>query len=541
MNLSAPEPLKGAEILLIQPPIRDFYLTMKRTIPYGLTAIAAPLIEAGFRVALIDMLATSKSRPIDLPPEMAYLVPFFGNPDISPFSLFHQFRRFGYSHHHLKNELKRHSPFLIGVSSLFTAYSDEALTVARIAKELHPQAALVMGGHHPTALAKETISHDFVDYVIRGEGEEALLRLALAIQNKERIGAVPGIVFKKENGAIYLSEPALTEALDALPLPASHLIKTSYYRRGPGSAITLMTGRGCPMTCSYCSMGELFRRYRKRSVPHVMAELTREISIRNARFIDFEDENLSLDRRWFIHLLEEIIIHFGERQIELRAMNGLFPPSLDETLIALMKQAGFKTLNLAIGSTDPDQLRRFKRPDVREAVERVLTICDDLLMETVCYVIAGGPGQSADSSLKDLLYLHGKNAIAGLSVFYPAPGSLDYSVLETRGQLPPSFSLMRATALPIAETTTRIETATLLRISRIINFMKALKKSGEPVPGPRPLEAMAIPSGTSRMEIGKILLAAFLHDGQIRGVTPDGSIYEHGVSARLTRGFIDGI
>jgi hypothetical protein len=85
------------EILLIQPPIRDFYLTAKRTIPYGLASIATVLIEAGFSVQILDALATAKSRIIDLPHEMAYLRSFYGRPDQSPFALFHHFKHFGYS------------------------------------------------------------------------------------------------------------------------------------------------------------------------------------------------------------------------------------------------------------------------------------------------------------------------------------------------------------------------------------------------------------------------------------------------------------
>ncbi len=61
------------DILLIQPPIRDFYLTAKRTIPYGLACIAATLIKSGFSVKILDALATSKSRICDLPREMGYL------------------------------------------------------------------------------------------------------------------------------------------------------------------------------------------------------------------------------------------------------------------------------------------------------------------------------------------------------------------------------------------------------------------------------------------------------------------------------------
>ncbi|MBU0991085.1 MAG: B12-binding domain-containing radical SAM protein [Proteobacteria bacterium] len=527
------------DILLIQPPIRDFYLTTKRTIPYGLSAIAATLIDAGFSVTIIDMLATKKSKPIDLQKNMTYLNEYYGRADVSPFALFHQFRHFGYSYEHLKHELKKCTPFLIGISSLFTAYSDEALTCAKIAKEIHPQAKIVLGGHHPTALPEYVMQHNFIDYCIRGEGEVSLSDLAICIKTKKSPETIPGIVFRKKGGHIHVSEPALMKEPDAYPLPASHLIKSAYYQRGKGSAISIMTGRGCPMTCSYCSMGAFFRHYRKRSVNHVMAELSREASERNARFIDFEDENLSLDRKWFITLLERIIQTFGENHLELRAMNGLFPPSLDEELITLMKMAGFKTLNLSLGSTDLNQLKRFNRPDVREKTDHILNVSDKLGLETVCYIIAGAPGQTATSSMDDLLYLSHRKALVGVSIYYPAPGSLDYDFLEASGNLPGSFSLMRSTAIPVDNTTSRLESVTLLRLARIINFIKALKAKGEEIPKPHPYKTSSLKDMSDRTALGKQILSWFFHDGKIRGIEPGGLIYEHAVSKPLTKGFIE--
>ena len=73
------------DILLIQPPIRDFYLTAKRTMPYGLASIAAGLRQAGFTVAILDGLATSRSRIISWPANMDYLKPFFGRAN-SPYA-----------------------------------------------------------------------------------------------------------------------------------------------------------------------------------------------------------------------------------------------------------------------------------------------------------------------------------------------------------------------------------------------------------------------------------------------------------------------
>ena len=170
------------DILLIQPPIRDFYLTAKRTIPYGLTSIAAVLIEAGFSVQILDALANAKSRIIDLPQEMAYLRSFYGRPDQSPFALFHHFKHFGYSFDTIGQRVKKAQPFLVGISSLFSAYANEAEQTAKIVKTHHPNCKIVVGGHHVTAMPGRVMESSAVDFVLRGEGEVSMARLAKALQ-----------------------------------------------------------------------------------------------------------------------------------------------------------------------------------------------------------------------------------------------------------------------------------------------------------------------------------------------------------------------
>lgn len=162
------------DILLIQPPIRDYYLTAKRTIPYGLSCIASALQQAGHSVAMVDGLATSRSRVIASPPEMVYLKPYFGRPDVSPFSLFHQYRHYGYSFEHLGHLARESGASLVGISSLFTAYRDQVVSVAESVKRFHPACHIVVGGHHPTAMPGDLLRSGAVDFVLRGEGEVSL-------------------------------------------------------------------------------------------------------------------------------------------------------------------------------------------------------------------------------------------------------------------------------------------------------------------------------------------------------------------------------
>lgn len=527
------------DILLIQPPIRDFYLTAKRTIPYGLASIAGALVREGFSVDIFDGLATRKARAIPLPAELEYLGEFYRGPDISPFNLFHRFTHFGYSFDHIGQVAKKSGAFLVGISSLFTAYAEEALQTATAVKKAHPGCSVVFGGHHPTAMPEHVMECAAADYVLRGEGEVSMPALATALSCKKPLENVPGVVFRKTDRTLHISPPASMERLDDYPPPSIHLVKHAFYkRRGKGGAV-VATSRGCPLKCGYCCFGGSTPPYRQRSVASVVREIETWITRHDAGFIDFEDENLTMNKRRFLSLMEAFKARFGNTGIELRAMNGLFPPSLDDDTVRTMAKAGFKTLNLSVGSVSPEQLRRFNRPDVGQATENALNLAERYGMDAVCYVIAGSPWQDPESSVDDLLWLAGKKTLAGVSIFYPAPGSVDFDTCKTLGLLPDSCSKMRSTAIPISHTTARIESATILRLGRILNFMKSLKDREGSVS--LALEKTKTGISGDRIQMGKRLLKQFLNDGIIRGATPEGKIHEHKTSLRLTTRFINGI
>ena len=197
------------DILLIQPPIRDFYLTAKRTIPYGLASIAAMLEAQGFSVAILDALATRKRRVCEWPEELDYLRPYYGRVDRSPLALFHDYRHYGYTFEHIGLQARAADAFLVGISALFTPYITEALETATAVKQFHPQCKIVLGGHHPTAFGEEVLRHPAVDYIIRGEGEHALPALARALKaGKSNLAEIPGIGFERTDGSLYLRPPS---------------------------------------------------------------------------------------------------------------------------------------------------------------------------------------------------------------------------------------------------------------------------------------------------------------------------------------------
>ncbi len=527
-------------ILLIQPPVTDFYLTKKRTFPYGLACIAASLIKQGYAVSIMDSLSSPKTKTIQIPPEMSYLDKFYNTSDISPFSLFSSFKHFGYSFQHLGQTAKRLKPFLVGISSLFTPYHKNAVKTAEAVKKFYPDCKIVMGGHHPTFMPEEVLKNSCVDFVLRGEGEVSMPMLAKALLNNKSVNNIPGIAFKKKN-CFYISSPAIMENLNDYPAPAFHLINTKFYKRNDKTSIVITASRGCPKKCSFCAVGNSYISYRKKDVNTVINEIKKASESESSiGFIDFEDENLSLDKKWFLEILNGICKLFPKKCVELRAMNGLSPLSLDEEIIYAMKNAGFKTLNLSIASIDNKQQKRFKRPDLRTAVDNALFYTLKYNLNAVCYVICSAPFQTADNSLSDLIYLAGKKVLAGVSVYYPAPGSSDYEMLKKTNMLPTHFSLMRSSAISLSHTTSRKESITILRLSRIINFIKFLIDKKIPIPKPVkfPRKILHI-NYEQRVDSGIMLLGWFFYDGIIRGITHDKEIFTHYHSTDLSKKFLE--
>jgi len=218
-------------------------------------------------------------------------------------------------------------------------------------------------------------------------------------------------------------------------------------------------------------------------------------------------------------------------------MNGLYAPTLDAEVLGCMQKAGFGTLNLALITTSVSQLKRFARANIVSDLDRVLSLAHGLALKVVVYLIVAGPGQDPHESVVDLLYLARRRALAGVSVFYPAPGSSDYRWCQSHDLLPPAFGLMRATVLPLAHATDRRQAATLLRLGRILNFMKSILDQGHSLPLPAPPPSKIDPQET-RLSVGRRLLAAFLKDGVIYGVDANGQIYDHRTDSGLTRYFL---
>ncbi len=529
--------MNKSKVVLVQPPIEDFYLTKKRTIPYGLACIATKLLNTGFEVDIFDALATKKSKQIEYPDEFSFLKPYYEK-DTTLFALFHSFKHFGYSFEHIGTFIRSNEPFIVGISSLFTAYAAQAIQTADTIKKFYPECKIIMGGHHPTAFPEKVLKNDSIDYVLRGDGETNFSDLCLALKNNTDIKHISGVAYKSQK-RFYISDPSWIKSFNGNFQPSTHLIDYRFYQRKNKRSIVVVSSRGCPMHCSYCSVSasSYYAPFRQRETKDVFAEIKAQVDKFDIGFIDFEDENLCLKKDWFLTLFTQIRDLLKGKEIELRAMNGLYPPSIDEQIVCLMKDCGFKSLNLSLGSTSKDQLNQFKRPDVRASFEKALNLAQKYELECVSYIIAASPNQDSLTSLEDLLYLAQKRTLIGLSIYYPAPGSLDYDKCIKQNILPNNFSLMRSSALPLSHTTNRLQSVTLLRLSRILNFMKQVIDTEGFLPTPQPYDNQQIYNPGDRFFTSKKILQHFLCDGKIRGIRDDGTLFIHKVDIEMADKF----
>ena len=470
------------KILLIQPPIEDFYQTSIRTQPLGLAYVAASLQAHGHQVEILDC-QTEKKRPVPVPHELSYLRGFYPFDDRSPFKLYRGYYHFGMDREEIRRTIEGSDADVFGISSSFTPYHHEALEIARTIKESDERKIVVMGGSHVSCDPAGVLRSPFVDYAVLGEGE---IRLPLLLDRIEKgreggIGEMDGIGYRKEGREVIHPLETFIGDLDALPHPARELLDPDRYRMKKGRSTMVITSRGCPHGCAYCSsrlvMGSSFRVRTPESVLREMKECQDRYGIQS---FDIEDDNFTLDRKRAKRLMNLIIGTFGEGGIELTAMNGVSFASLDEELLGVMKEAGFHTVNLSYVSSDPSTKERMGRPQAKIGFEEVLEGTKRAGLDVVAYAILGLPGQRIEEMVDTLIYLMGKRVLIGPSIYYPTPGTPLFERCKKDLLLPPSSSQWRSSAFPIeTRDFSRLDLVTLFRLARVINFVKARMDKNE--------------------------------------------------------------
>ncbi|MGZ4869593.1 MAG: B12-binding domain-containing radical SAM protein, partial [Halobacteriota archaeon] len=192
-----------------------------------------------------------------------------------------------------QREIAKKHVDLLGVQTT-TPTIKQALAVGKITKELYPDCMVTMGGYHATFMPEQVLrENDFVDVVVRHEGEYATLELVDAIENEKPLRNIDGINYRDGDRLVETPKRRPIEDLDALPFPARHLLPMSEYMLFGRKQVlaTMICSRGCPMGCSFCASSAMHgRKVRFRSPENAADEMERVVDEYKVRMVGFMDD-----------------------------------------------------------------------------------------------------------------------------------------------------------------------------------------------------------------------------------------------------------
>lgn len=471
------------KLLLLQPPIQDFYETDVRLQPIGLAYLKAAVkkhlpdvqvVIKNYHAGWGRLAKQASRRTIPLPKELSYLKAFYAKEDKSPFSSFHHYYHFGADFETIAKDVAKEKPDLVGISVLFAPYYREAIRCAEAVKR-KLNVPILAGGSFVSTMPQFILSHPSIDLIIQGEGEKPLVKLLDALKNQKDIRTVQNLGFKK-NGKLFLNPRQENFYLDELSFPDLSDLPKEHYLFEKKPLCFMVASRGCPYQCAFCSVHKTFgRHYRKRSPDHIWDEMNRRYQ-EGYRVFDFEDDNFALNKKETLELCRKIAAAFPKKDIQLLAMNGICYWTLDEQLLTAMRHAGFTHLNISLVSTNENLLKAFKRPNNLEKYRAVVQKAVALGLKVVSYQILGLPGETISSMIKTLIFSARMPVLLGASPFYLIPNS-PIARCFTPLKEEDIFKARLTTMAVETKDFTREDLYTLFITTRILNFLKDIPLS----------------------------------------------------------------
>jgi len=306
----------------------------------------------------------------------------------------------------------------------------------------------VLGGPHLTIMPEESFQppHDaYVDYAFKGEAEYSFLELVNTLEAGKEPGVIPGIHFKRGDELIVSPESPMIPDLDALPFPAHDLFKIDRYTNlqpltdgldAHARSFTILTSRGCPYKCTFCSKPVTGDTWRARSVESVIQEWRWLVNGLGATEIGVTDDiwNLKLPRAKELcrRLVEE-----GLNTVPWVTVHGMKVNHTDLELFQMMKAAGCKRVGFGVENGDPDMLRNVIRKEqtvdmVREAFRNAKAAG----LQTMGFFIFGMPGDNEETMEKTIqLALELDPKLANFLLAAPFPGTVMYDMIVEGGEI----------------------------------------------------------------------------------------------------------
>jgi len=339
--------------LLINPPQHSKYPQP----PLGIASIAAVLEREKYQVSILDANALQLSES-----EIASQVKSFD---------------------------------IIGITAM-TPFINSAIRVARAVKKAKPETTVMLGGAHVTVLPKETLENiPEIDLIVRGEAEETVVELYHTLKNGGRLPEIRGITYR-DKGKVKSTpiRPPLVD-MDTLPFPAYHLLPLLKYKLHPPHGkrlpvMAMLTSRGCPHNCIFCSKPIFGRQYRHQNPQRIVSEIKYLAEKFKTNEITFYDDIFTLDKKQIIGLASE-----------LRKQNLTVPWSCEtrvdmvtEELLTTMKEAGCYMIAYGIESGNQTILNNLRKKITIEQVRQAVKLTHNAGIQSVGYFMLGSPGET---------------------------------------------------------------------------------------------------------------------------------------------------
>jgi len=255
---------------------------------------------------------------------------------------------------------------LVGISTI-TSTAPRAYAIADRVRAMG--IPVLMGGPHVTYLTEEALDH--ADFVVRGEGEAALAAFIEAREKGTGYAEVPNLSYRDGTGAaVHNSMAPRVSDLDRVPFPDFSLLRPDAKGTKHMSSIPVLTSRGCPFDCSFCSVTGMFgRKYRFRSTANIIEELRGYNDRKNLIF--FYDDNFAADPKRTRELCEAMIREKFRFKWTTQVRADV---ARDPDLVGLMKKAGCHTLYIGFESVNPDALEDMKKKQTVEEIARAVKV-----------------------------------------------------------------------------------------------------------------------------------------------------------------------
>ncbi len=318
-------------------------------------------------------------------------------------------------------EIVERRPRILGL----TAMTHMIVTTHRIAaavKTRCPETIIVLGGFHGSFLPERTL-REFpnFDYVVVGEGEMAFLKFARAVSAGEDPSGIQGVASRQGDQVRVNGRGEVPENLDDLGMPAWELFP-------PAKMYPIMTQRGCPFGCNFCSR-PYGRKIRQRSPANVVAEIKRSIERFRCSRIDFYDETFTVRKDHVVNLCKAIIQEGIHKKARFSAY--VHAKTIDGPIARLMKAANFTEVGFGVESGNPEIMRQMRKGIGPADVVRAAHVLRQAGLKFAAYFIIGHPNETkatARDTIRLAATLNPDSVAIGLMVPYPGTQIWDLAI-----------------------------------------------------------------------------------------------------------------